>query len=72
MNDQTKLSIFRFCSTAIDFKEGLARIDVYRKGIPDPVFSIDEGITCTDINNWVPLIRCPIKRGSMETESYFY
>lgn len=52
--------------------EGLAHIDVYRKGIPDPVFSIDEGITCTDINNWVPLIRCPIKRGSMETESYFY
>lgn len=46
----------------IDFKEGLARIDVYRKGIPNPVFSIDEGITCTDINNWVPLIRCPIKR----------
>lgn len=72
MNDQTKLSIFCFCSTAIDFKEGLARIDVYRKGIPDPVFSIDEGITCTDISNWVPLIRCPIKRGSMETESYFY
>lgn len=72
MNDQTKLSIFCFCSTAIDFKEGLARIDVYRKGIPNPVFSIDEGITCTDINNWVPLIRCPIKRGSMETESYFY
>lgn len=56
----------------IDFKEGLARIDVYRKGIPDPVFSVDEGITCTDINNWVPFIRCPIKRGNSFSFSFKY
>lgn len=63
---------FVFCSTAIDFKEGLARIDVYRKGRPDPVFSVDEGITCTDINNWVPFLRCPLKRGGTETKRYYY
>lgn len=48
----------------IDFDHGQGHIDVYLEDSPDPVFSVDQDISCSDIKQITSLITCPLKKGN--------
>lgn len=60
-----------FCYTATNFTEGKAHVDVYLKGSPDRLFSMDQEIACDDFIKLYPIL-CPLKKGGLKFVFYIH
>lgn len=56
---------FFFLLTAIDFDKGRAHLELYQKGSSDPMFSFDQDMSCSQIAQLAPFVKCPLKKGGM-------
>lgn len=72
IDPQKSVKIFFDVTNPIDFNKGLAHIDVYMEGSPDPIFSLDQDVACDDIKHIAPFIGCPLKKGGRYTYNFKY
>ncbi|XP_061162833.1 uncharacterized protein LOC133172044 [Saccostrea echinata] len=73
IDPQKYVQIYLDIVDPIDFDKGKAHIDVYMEDSPQPIFSVDQDISCTDIQKAVgKLFSCPIKKGGHQGLSFQY
>lgn len=69
---EKSIQVYMDIVNPIDFNNGLGHIDVYLEDSPDPVFSIDQDISCDEIRTRVSIISCPLKKGKRMKFSFKY
>lgn len=70
IDPQKSVKIYFDVINPIDFNKGLAHLDVYMEGSPNPIFSLDQDVACDDIKHVAPFIGCPLKKGERYRYSF--
>lgn len=56
----------------IDFDKGQIHLELYQKGSSDPMFSLDQDMSCSQIAQVAPFVKCPLKKGNRLVHSLEY